>query len=99
MTLDQRGYVAIAGPAQQITLPVSGKGAIFRFCRPLADGNGIDDPALRVPVNAGVPRAANPPLRSQMPNQLLFQRSARLQEQGCGKWFRACYPLTLSSFR
>ena len=33
-------------------------------------------------MNAGMPRAADPPLGSQMPNQLLFQRSARLQEQG-----------------
>src|SRR5215831_2072914 len=31
--------------------------------------------------NAGVPRATDPPLRSRMPNQLLFQRSARLNEQ------------------
>src|SRR5262249_29742204 len=44
-------------------------------------GNGINDLALGVPVNAGVPRAADPPPRSQMPNQLLFQRSARLNEQ------------------
>src|ERR1700730_3196699 len=28
-----------------------------------------------------MPRAADPPLRSQMPHQLLFQRSARLNEQ------------------
>ncbi len=34
-----------------------------------------------------VPRAADPPLRSQMPNQLLFQRSARLQEQGAVNGF------------
>ena len=34
-----------------------------------------------VSVNAGVPRAADPPLRSQMLNQLLFQRSPRLYEQ------------------
>ena len=33
-------------------------------------------------MNAGMPRAADPPLRSQMPDQLLFQRSARLNEQG-----------------
>ena len=32
-------------------------------------------------MNAGVPRVADPPLRSQMPHQLLFQRSTRLNEQ------------------
>jgi len=32
-------------------------------------------------VNAGVPRAADPPFRGKLPNQLLFQRSARLNEQ------------------
>ena len=81
MTLDQRDHVTVARPAQQITLPVSRNSTIFDFRRSLADRNGIDDLALRVPVNAGVPRAADVPLRSQMPNQLLFQRSARLQEQ------------------
>src|ERR1700694_3403802 len=81
MTLYQCGHVAVARTAQQIALPVTGNGTIFDFRRSFADGDGIDDPALGVPVNAGVPRAADPPLRSQMPNQLLFQRSSRLNEQ------------------
>ena len=55
MTLDQRGYVAVAGSAQQIAFPVSGNGTIFDFRRSFADGNRIDDLALGVPVNAGVP--------------------------------------------
>ena len=65
MTLDQRGHVAVARPAQQIALPMSGNGTIFDFRRSFADGNGIDDLALRVSVNAGVPRAADPPLASE----------------------------------
>jgi hypothetical protein len=32
-------------------------------------------------VNAGVPRAADPPLGPKMLNQLLFQHSTRLNEQ------------------
>src|SRR6202790_1999006 len=81
MTLYQSGYVTVARPAQQIALPMAGNGTIFHFRRSFADGDGIDDPALGVPVNAGVPRAADPPLRSQMPNQFLFQHSTRLNEQ------------------
>jgi hypothetical protein len=81
MTLYQRGHVAVARPAQQIALPMTGNGTIFDFRRSFADGDGIDDPALRVPVIAGVPRAADPLLRSQITNQLLFQRSPRLNEQ------------------
>jgi hypothetical protein len=61
--------------------PVTGDGAIFDFGWPFANGNGIDDPALRVAVNACVTRAADPPLGSQMPHQFLFQRSPRLYEQ------------------
>ena len=81
MTLHQLRHAAVARPAQQIALPMAGDGSIFDLRRSFADGNGIDDLALGVPVNAGVPRAANPPPRSQMPNQPLFQHSARLQEQ------------------
>ena len=81
MTLHQRGHVAVARPAQQIAFPMAGNGAIFDFRRSFADGNGIDDLALGVPVNAGVPRAADPPLGAKVLNQLLFQRSARLHEQ------------------
>ena len=60
---------------------MTGNGAIFDFRRSFTDGNGIDDPALRVPMNAGVARAPDPPLGAQVLNQLLFQRSARLNEQ------------------
>ena len=80
-TLHQRDHVTVARPAQQIALPMTGNGAIFDFCWPLTNRDRIDDAALRVPVNAGVPRAADPPLGSQMPHQLLFQRAARLNEK------------------
>ena len=87
MTLYQGGHVAVARPAQQIALPMAGNGTIFDLRRAFPDRDGIDDPALGVPVNAGMPRAADPPLRSQMPNQLLFQRSARLNEQAAVNGF------------
>ena len=54
MTLYQCGHVAVARPAQQIAFPMAGNGTIFDFRRSFTDGNGIDDPALGVPVNAGV---------------------------------------------
>ncbi len=59
---------------------MTGDGTIFDFRRAFADGNGIDDAALGVPMNAGMARAADPPLRAKVPNQLLFQRSPRLNE-------------------
>ena len=55
MTLYQCGHVAVARPAEQTTLPMTGNGSIFDFRRSLADGDGIDDPALGVSVNAGLP--------------------------------------------
>jgi hypothetical protein len=62
---------------------VKGYRCLYQSCfpKPSESGNGIDDLALRVSVNAGVPRAADPPLRSQMLNQLLFQRFPSLYEQ------------------
>ncbi len=74
-TLDQRGHVAVARPAQQVALPIAGNSTIFHFRRSFPDGNGINDSSLGVPAHAGVPRAADPPLGSQVLNQLLFQRS------------------------
>ena len=72
MTLHQRGHMTVARPAQQIAFPMTGNGAIFDFRRSLADRNGIDDLALGVSVNAGMPRAADPPLGAKVLNQLLF---------------------------
>ena len=60
---------------------MTGNGSVFDFRRSLPDGNGIDDPPLGVPVNAGRPRAADPPLGAKVPKQLLLQHSARLKEQ------------------
>jgi len=60
---------------------MTGNGTLFHFRWPFADRNRIDDLALRMSVNAGVPRAADPPLGAKVLNQLLFQRSARLNEQ------------------
>jgi hypothetical protein len=61
--------------------------SVFRFRGSLADGNGVDDPALGVSVNAGVPRAANAPLRSQVVHQLFFKYSPSLNEQAAVNGF------------
>ena len=79
--LHQRDHVAVVRPAQQIALPMAGNGTVFGFGRSFADRNGIDDLAAVMPMNTGVPRAADPPLGPKAMNQLLFQRSARLNEQ------------------
>src|SRR5450755_607769 len=81
MTLHQRGHVTVACAPEQIAFPMTGNGSVFYFRRSLADRNGVDDLALGVSVNAGVPRAADTPFRAQVLNQLLFQHSTRLYEQ------------------
>ena len=40
MTLDQRGHVAVARPAEEIALPVAGDGPVFHLHRPFADREG-----------------------------------------------------------
>ncbi len=73
MTLHQRSHVTVACAPEQIAFPMTGDGSVFYFRRSLADRNGVDDLALRVSVNAGVPRAADTPFRAQVLNQLLFK--------------------------
>ncbi len=69
------------GASEQIALPMTGDGSVFDLGGSFANGNSIDDPALRVSKDTGVPRAAYSPLEAKMLNQLLFQRSPRLNEQ------------------
>ncbi len=71
MPLHECRKVAVVSAGQQIAFPMTRNGSVFCFRRPFSNGNGIDDPA--VPMNAGVPRAAHAPLRSQVVHQLLFQ--------------------------
>src|SRR3974390_1407296 len=81
MSLHQRRNIAVLSTGQQIAFPMTRNRSVFRLRRSFADGDGIDDPALGVSVNAGVPRAAHVPLRSQLVQQLFFQYSPRLNEQ------------------
>jgi hypothetical protein len=89
MSFHQSGDMTVPGAANQVTLPMAGDGAILDFRRPFSNGNGIDDLTLVVSTLARVPRTADPPLGPQVLNQLFFQRSTRLNEQGYDKWFRA----------
>lgn len=66
--------MTVAGPAQRIAFLMAWNGAIFDFGWPFANGDRIDNLALQVPVDTGMARAADPPLRPQMLYQLLFQR-------------------------
>jgi len=75
------------GAAQQIAFPMTGNRSVFSLRRPFANGDGIDNPTLRVPVNAGVSRAAHASLRPQMIHQLLFQCSPGLNEQAAVNGF------------
>src|SRR6202163_1994531 len=66
---------------------MTGNGAVLDLCRPFPDGNGIDDLTAVMSAIMGVPRAADPPLGTQVLHQLLFQHSAGLNEQAAVNGF------------
>ena len=72
MTFHQGGDVTVLGAADQIALPMTGNGAVFDFCGPFPNGDGIDDLTTAVSAITGVPRAAYTPLGPQVLNQLFF---------------------------
>jgi hypothetical protein len=43
MSFHQGCDVTVPGAAEQIALPMPGNGAVFNFCRPFPDREGIDD--------------------------------------------------------
>src|SRR5271168_4973566 len=55
--------------------------AVLNFRRSFSDRDGIYDLTARLSVDTSVLRAADAPLRSQVPQQLFLQRSPRLDEQ------------------
>ena len=81
MSFHRRCNVAVRADTQQIVLPMTGNGAVFDFCGPFPDGDGIDDLTTVVSTVTRVPRAAYTPLGSKVLNQLLFQHSPRLNKQ------------------
>jgi hypothetical protein len=64
--------VAVAGAAEQISLPVTRDGTIFNLCRPLADGDGIDDLTSGLSASSSVHGATDRSLGLQLLNQLFF---------------------------
>jgi hypothetical protein len=85
MTFHQGGDVTVLASAQQITLPMTGDGAVLDFCGPFPDGDSIHDLATAVSTNTRMPRATYPPLGPKVLNQLFFQHSSRLNEQAAIK--------------
>ena len=72
MSFHQGCDVTVAGAGEQITFPMTGNRAVFNLCRPLANGDGINDLPLGLPAAPGVHGAADQPLGSQVLNQLFF---------------------------
>src|SRR6202167_5826063 len=81
MTFHQSRNVTVLSTGQQIAFPMTRKGSVFRFRRPLADRNRIDDLPAGLSLLAGMTRAAHAPLRPQMVHQLFFQCAPGLNEQ------------------
>jgi CheY-like chemotaxis protein len=71
--------VTVLAPAQQITLPMTGDGAVFDFRGPFPDGDSIHDLTTAVSTHTRMPRAAYPPLGPKVLNQLFFQHSSRIR--------------------
>jgi hypothetical protein len=80
MAFHQRRDVTVFCAANEIALPMTGNGAVLDLCRPFPDGDGIYDLTARVFKDTRVLRAAYAALGSQVPQQLFFQHSSRLNE-------------------
>src|SRR5262249_28181392 len=81
MAFYQCRNVAVLSADQQITFPMTGNRAIFRFRGSFADGDSVDDLTARLSAGAGMARVAHAPFRPQVVHQLFFQHSPRLNEQ------------------
>ena len=55
VSFHQCGDVTVLGACEQIALPVPGNGAVFNFCRPFPDRDGIDDLTPGLSVSPRVP--------------------------------------------
>src|SRR5712672_1490863 len=81
MTFHQRRDVSVLGAANEVALPMAGDGAVLDLCGSFSNGNCIHDLTSAVSAITRVPRAAYAALGSQVPQQLFFQHSSRLNEQ------------------
>jgi hypothetical protein len=70
MSFHQGCDVAVAGAAEQISLPMTGYGTIFNLCRPFPDRDGIDDLTAGLSTSLRVHRATDRSLGSQVLHQL-----------------------------
>ena len=80
MTFHQGCYVTVLCAAKEITLPMTGNGAVLDFRGPFPNGDGIDDLTTAVSTNTGLLRAADAALGAKVPHQLFLQHSSRLDE-------------------
>ncbi len=60
---------------------MTGNGAVLDFCGSLSDGDGIDDLTAGLSADPRLLRAAYAALGPQVPKELFFQHSSRLNEQ------------------
>ena len=54
MSFHQGGDVTVAGAREQITLPMTGNGAVFNLRRPPPDRDGINDLTLGLSASPSV---------------------------------------------
>jgi hypothetical protein len=80
MSFHQCCDVTVPGAGEQIALPMTGNSAVFNFCGPFPNGDGIDDLTSGLSASLRVPRAAYTPLGPQVLNQLFLQHSSYLDE-------------------
>jgi len=80
MPFHQSRNVTVLCAANEITLPMTGNGAVLDLCGSFPDRDSIDDLTAALSGDARVPRATYAALRSQVPNQLFLQYSSCLNE-------------------
>ena len=81
VTLDERGDEAVPGAGNQVALPMAGDGTVLYGCGSLPDRDGVLDLTKPVPLQTGVPGAADRACRPQMGQQFLLQNASGLDEQ------------------
>src|ERR1700687_2212244 len=81
MPFDQGHDVSVVRARDQIPFPMTGNGPVVDLSGPLPDGDGVRYPTAWILTGSSVPRPAHAGVAPQVAQELLFQQSARLNEQ------------------
>jgi hypothetical protein len=84
LSLHQRGDLAVVRAEHQVAFSVTWNGAVLDRSRTLADRHGIDDLAAAIGLLRPMPGPAHATRAPQVLEQLLLERTPRLDEETAG---------------